>query len=96
MIMRPLAIVGVMLMKVVAPFSDLGSTPSSSTKDPGYKALTGVINNLLSGTADCPWIFDGAAMVSTGSVVAAGGIRKAFSVTKRTIIAKPMTMAAAA
>ena len=89
----PASIVRVMLMKVLAPFSDPGSTPGSSTRAGG----DGTLGEIL-GTADYSSGADGCEMVSTGSVVGTGDIRKAFSVTKQTIIAKdkPLTMAAAA
>lgn len=88
-------VVRVMLMKVVAPFSDTGSTPVSSTKSAGVKDSLASIRpdgDLLIGSCT----FDGAAPVSTGSVVATGDIRKLTSVKAKTIIVKPMTMAAAA
>ncbi len=84
-----------MLMKVVAPFSDEGSTPSSSTRVAAVKVLAmgrSFLRDLLIG--GCP--SDGAVMDSTGLVVATGDIRKAISVKKQTVIVKPMAMAAAA
>lgn len=93
--MRPPAIVRVMLTKVLAPFLDEGSFPSRSTRGAGDLVLaTGrsFLQDLLIGACSA----DGSDVVSTGSVVGTGDIRKAISVTKQTIIAAPKAMAAAA
>ncbi len=96
--MRPSLVVRVMLMKMLAPFSDEGSTPSSSTRAAEDGTLGVARRTLKRGqdTADYFCFSDGAVKVSTGLRVGIGDIRKAISVTKQIIIAKPMAMAAAA
>ncbi len=91
--MRLVPVVCVMLMKVMAPLLDMGSTPVTSTR----AACTeeGILER---DTADClcSCRADGGVLDSTGLVVVTGDIRKAISVTKQTIIAAPKAMAAAA
>ncbi len=105
----PAKFVRVMLMKVVAAISDEGSTPSSSTKVPEVKRLGRV---LISGDQNCPMgirrdlligfrNFDGAVMVSTGSIAGTGDImvddyHAGNCKQRKPTIAKPMVMAAAA
>lgn len=87
--------VRVMLMKMLAPFSDPSATLGESTQ------IHLVDENCRLGRLKkaIHWVsLGGLELVSTGLVVGIGDIRKAISVTKQTIMAKskPLTMAAAA